>query len=271
MPLWDTVKSVGGSIGGGLVSGVFGAVGRSKQASASRKEAARNREWQERMSSTAYQRATKDMRKAGINPILAYRQGGASTPGGAMAQIPDFGALGSDISNGMSVGSRLAESESNVQSASESRANMREQRRAIGAGIDLTQAQARKALQESQTSAMQAKLIGTENLLKMLQVPGASVDASIDSSSAGEVYKHMQKGGPAGAAMAAGAGGLAAGLWKAIMSTVKGKAALGGVKSGARFRSSQPPKTGYKAVTQEKIEALRKVRARARERDKHYK
>lgn len=71
-----------GSILSAAVPAALSFLGTKKTNAANRAVAERQMSFQQYNSDSSYQRAMADMRAAGLNPILAYQQGGASVPTG---------------------------------------------------------------------------------------------------------------------------------------------------------------------------------------------
>lgn len=121
----------------GAASAYAGYKGQEEANSANRAMSQAQMDFQERMSNTSYQRAVKDMSAAGLNPMLAYSQGGASSPAGSTAVMGN--------KNAAAVG---------AASAAMAAQNMREQNSLLRAQTEKTVAE--KALVEAQVGSTTA-------------------------------------------------------------------------------------------------------------------
>lgn len=87
MGFWSIAGPIIAGIGSDLIAGNSA---QAAQRRANRQNILLQREqqqWEEKMSGSSWQRGTKDMLAAGLNPMLAYSQGGASTPNVSAATV----------------------------------------------------------------------------------------------------------------------------------------------------------------------------------------
>lgn len=120
-------------------------------------------DFQREMSNTAYQRSMADMRKAGLNPMLAYSKGGASTPSGAFAPASDI--LTPAVSTAMAK-TRLNAEVENMQQTNENlkkqNANLEAENKRINATTGLTVADTRIKNELWQVAIAEAKKAKTQ-------------------------------------------------------------------------------------------------------------
>lgn len=185
MDPWSAAIGAAASIGGGVL-GMFG------QQSANAQNAQLTREtnqmnwdammeqqrFQERMSNTAYQRSMNDMRAAGLNPILAYSQGGASSPAGSMASFSaaEMANAMDPLARGLSTAAQSAKDAQTVGLVKEQTKNTSSQTDLNKATEALNKQLDVKAQQDTATSAAQmrvadenAKNIGQDTINKTIQ------------------------------------------------------------------------------------------------------
>lgn len=158
---------------------------------ASASEAAKNRRFQERMSNTAHQREMEDLRKAGLNPILSGKYGGASTPPGSAAQIHNMEVAGAAAQGAQAYADLQLKRASAAQANSAANLNM-EQAKDVSAtregrlGVMLSQAY--QQLQSGNLSGEQRPKIIQEIKNLEAQMQGLRAD-NVKKKLLGELYE----------------------------------------------------------------------------------
>lgn len=155
-----------------LGSGVLGWYGQKQANDATARSVGNQIEFQRYMSNTAYQRAMADMRKAGLNPMLAYKMGGASTPQGAhyVAQN-EFGA-GINAANQTANTITSARQQASQQALNETQIKKINQEidKIIPAQANLLAQQAKQAGEYASKAKIEGELIKLKKALTQLDV-----------------------------------------------------------------------------------------------------
>lgn len=226
-----------GSVLGGVASAgsaLLGYRGQQETNAANAAMANRQMEFQAGQTGTAYQRGTADMQAAGLNPMLAYSQGGAGSGSGASA------VMGNEMGAGVSSGLQAAQTLAGLKQMSAQTENVSAQTENLAKDLDVKDSQVavnnarvNEIIQDTHTSgasakqmqqqvanltlaaegtrlgnqyardtmksrvaeaASQAQSVEARAALEKLKQPGASNEAEFESSPVGRASRYINFG-----------------------------------------------------------------------------
>jgi len=200
--MFGALGSVAGALAGPLVTGGLQALGGYFQGEAAQASAKQQMKFQREMSNTSFQRGMRDLEKAGLNPILAAKIGGASTPQGAGYQVPNIGeAFASGAHSAGSLRQMLAGTEKTkeeTKNVPKTGDLLAQQMRTAQAQAEALHAQARNYNFNSAKSQAETENIEKTNKIMEQAVASSKIEAEIDQTTFGKVMRYLNRLNPFG-------------------------------------------------------------------------